>query len=196
MRMRLHWLAAALLFANYAWSQESLPPGALASRLEIYAGPAFAGSNSAGPSYGVGGGVNYRLFWRLGAVGEVTVITGAGGAGNTATLTDYLAGARIAEPLSRHAPVSLFADFLAGGESLNNSNGASQHAIAYPNATHAATAGDAGAEFYLVRHVAARGSFGFVASSFTNVSGTEDNYASQVIGSWRWRAAVNMVYRF
>ena len=176
-----------LLAGTVAWSQaqptREYPP----TRGDVYVGGAFTGSDPASTaSAGLGGGLDFRVLRWIGVAGDFSVYVANSGVANTTTLSDYLVGPRIEKPLSGTARVSPFADFLAGGQSFNNSS--SQHSYYYANGSGAAFAGDVGADFRVSRHLALRGQGGFIFSQFSTPPTKTDNT--------RWRAGTYLVYRF
>jgi hypothetical protein len=178
-------LALALLATPVLSAQAPSGSGAADLRNDVFVGAAFNGDNPSGASTGVGGGADFHLIGPLGADGQVAVYSNGTNGTNTITLVDYLFGPRVQARLSSH--VAPFADFLVGGQTLSNSS--RQHSYYYSNGIGFAAAGDAGADVRLARRIALRGQFGFVFSEFAVSSpGPSGNY--------RWRAGVNLIYRF
>lgn len=178
-------LICLLLSGTTVWSQvraenEPLPRG------EIYAGAVFAGDNPSNANNGFGIGADFRAWRWFGGQGEVDTFINANGT-NTVTLVDYLFGVRTATRWRAHSRIDLFADLLAGGQTLNNSD-SSQHSFYYGNGSGMAVASDAGVDVGLMRRLAVRGKGGFVFSNFAA--------GSSQIGNYRWQTAIDLVYRF
>jgi hypothetical protein len=174
-------VASALLFPTLLFAQTHSG----APRNDIFVGAAFNGDNPSGANTGVTGGADFHLLGPVGVDGQVGFFSNGTNGTNTITLIDYLVGPRVQERASDR--VAMFADFLVGGQTLNNSS--NQHSYYYTSGSGLATAGDAGADVRLTRRIALRGQFGFVFSEFA-VSSAGPN------GNYRWRGGVNLIYRF
>ena len=178
-------LTFVLLLGAAASAQTPAAVDFNSSRWEVFAGTAWAGPNPSNARFGGDGGLNFRIVRPINVAGEVSVCTHTAG-GNTATLVDYFVGPRFSTTWSARSRVSLFADFLFGGQTMTNSNNNPE--IYYMNNTSFALAGDVGFEVALTRHLAVLGQGGFVESKFEQNSLLEGNY--------RLRAEANVAYRF
>lgn len=180
------YLSLLLLSGTLAWSQaqhsEEDPP----LYVDIYAGPAFTSGNPANANLGAGGGLCFHAFRWIGVAGEVNAFVGNSGVANTTTLVDFLVGPRLEKPHSRSSRVSPFADFLFGGQSMNNSS--TQHTYYYGNGTGIAMAGDGGVDFRLTRRLALRAQGGILYSRFAA--------SPSSVSNTRFRGATYLVYRF
>jgi len=178
-----------LLYGIECWPQarhhanESEP-----GRWEAYGGLGFTGSNPSGASFGGGFGMAGNLNRWAGVMGEFTLVQDTCCAVNTITLTDYLAGPRFAKPWSPSTRLSPFADFLFGGQTLNNSS--NHHAWFYGNGSGPAIAADGGFDLRFTRRLAFRGQLGAVHSRFATSPGFG------AVSNNRWRAGSYVVYRF
>jgi hypothetical protein len=181
-------LALLLLSGALARSQGHPATESQFRRYEIYGGAAFTGSNPSGATFGggFGGGGNFTRW--AGVLGEFTLVRGSCCVVNNITVTDYLVGPRIAKPFSAASHVSPFADFLFGGQTLNNSS--NHHAWAYGNGSGPAIAADGGLDLRLTSRLMLRGQGGFVHSQFVTFGGFP------AVWNDRWRAATYVAYRF
>ncbi len=188
MRVLGVWLAMVLLAAP-AWCQASRNGESAAGRWEVYGGLALTGPNSSDARWGGGGGIcGYPLRW-LGVQGDFSVAEGNTGSTNNTTLTDYLAGPRLARRLSQSVQVSPFVDYLVGVQHLNNAS--TQHSYYYATGSGAAQAADGGMDIRVNSRVAVRAQAGGVFSHFA-VAGGSTNGATNI----RWRAGVYLVFQF
>jgi len=181
--MRLLLASAVVLISPLACAAQASP----AFRSDLFAGASFNGSNpSSNTTVGVNGGADFRIVGPLGIEGQVGWFSAGNGAANTTMIVDYLFGPRVQTRVSsRVAPL---ADFLIGGQTLNNSS--SQHTYYYTSGSGFAAAGDVGADIRLTHRIALRGQVGFIFSNFA-VSG-----GGGPVGNYRWRAGTNLIYRF
>jgi hypothetical protein len=184
--MRVHWLSlpALMLCGVCAWSQAHSSPEFDARRYQIYGGAAFTGSNPSENTQGFGFGFGGDFNRRAGVQGEFTVVRSSCCVVNTVTLIDFLAGPRLAQPLSRSSRVGLFADFLVGAQHVDNSD-ARQHSFLYRNGAGPAAALDGGLDFRVSSRLALRAQAGGVFSQFAGAGAAS-----------RWRAGTFLVYRF
>lgn len=181
-------LALLLLSGALAWSQGHPVTESRFRRYEIYGGAAFTGSNPSGATFGGGFGAGGDFTRWAGVLGEFTLVRTTCCVVNNITLTNYMIGPRIARPLSPSSHVSPFADFLFGGQTLNNSS--NHHSWFYGNGTGPAIGGDGGVDLRLTGRLSLRGQMGLVHSRFATSGGLPPVYNN------RWRAATYVVYRF
>ena len=187
--MRVPWVSLPALFLSgiFAWCQPHPLAESNPQRFEIYGGPAFTGDNPSGATFGAGLGIAGNFNRWAGALGEFTFVRDTCCVVNHITLTDYLVGPRIGM-LAASSRVSPFADFLFGGQTLNNSS--NHHSFFYGSGSGPAISADAGFDLRLSHRLAVRGQVGYIHSRFATSGG------SPPVLNNRFRGATYAVWRF
>jgi hypothetical protein len=203
MRPSLIIAVCAILSALPGWSQArtyspdatSGPPG----RLEVFGGFSLAGggapegADTTGTDYGFNGGAAFHLISHVFLVADVSQFFHPQGGVDTTSDTAFLLGPRYWVPVGSNSRLSVFGEFLAGGDTYHN-NG-QFYTFRYNNATTFAMAAEGGLDYALSRHLTARFEGGYLHSTldYSTYAGPANPAATP---NNRGRFAVDMVYRF
>lgn len=203
MKVLLFALVSSLIFNSPAWCQvhpnASDVPSASNAEGEVFGGFSLAGGGApqaggaTGAEYGFNGGADVRLMPHIFLVADVSQFSHPTQSVDTTSDTAFLFGPRYLISLHRNARVSVFGEFLAGGDTYHNNGQA--YTFDYNSATTFAFAVQGGADYALSRHLSTRFEGGYLHTNLQySTYGGPPNPATAANN--RGRFAVDFVYRF
>ncbi|MGB6973807.1 MAG: outer membrane beta-barrel protein [Terracidiphilus sp.] len=191
------------LYAGSTWSQTGPAPGDVPSanraRAEVFGGFSFAGGGASqagfatGIDYGFNGGADFRLRNHIFLVGDVSQYNDPTNNVDTSSDTVFLFGPRYLVALRPQSRVSLFGEFLAGGNAFHNSG--QSYTFLYNSATTFAFAAEGGLDYAWSRHWSTRFEGGFLHSTL-DYSTYGGPAVPATAPNSRGRFAADVVYRF
>lgn len=168
-------------------------PSAADARAEVFGGFSMAGGGLNGNGYGFNGGADFRLLHRVFLAADVNQFKDPPQPSNTMSETVYLVGPRFLVPLRPSSRTSVFAEFLAGGDTFHNRGQA--YTFTYNSATTYALAADAGVDYAWSRHLSTRFEGGYLHNrlKYSTYGGPPSPSSA---AENRGRLVVDLVYRF
>lgn len=203
--MKLLFFALAGIFISNspAWCQAhpkaSDVPSASNAEGEVFGGFSLTGGGASqaggatGAEYGFNGGADFRLMPHFFLVADVGQFSHPTQSVDSTSDTTFLFGPRYLVSMRHNPRVSIFGEFLAGGDTYHNNGQA--YTFAYNSATTFAFAVQGGADYALSRHMSVRFEGGYLHSTldYSTYGGPP---TPATTSNNRGRFAVDFVYRF
>ncbi|HEY2469337.1 MAG TPA: outer membrane beta-barrel protein [Terracidiphilus sp.] len=192
-----------ILFAAQTWPQAHPTsgdvPSAARAQGEIFGGFSLAAGGASqqgsatGAQYGFNGGLDFPIARHFYLVAEVSQFSHPTGGVNTTSDTAFLFGPRYLIPLRPNSRVSVFGEFLLGGDAYHNTGQA--YTIAYNSKTSFAFAIQGGLDYALSRRLSARFEGGYLRNTlyFSSYGGPPNPATAS---NNRGRFVIDFVYRF